>query len=318
MFSLARTALLFLAAIGLAQAQSWPTKPVRLIVSSPIGSAPDIVARIVADKLAPMWGRPLVIDNRGGPTGVVGAAALASADPDGYTFGVLQTAAVALTPVMYKNPQYNVADLKAVAMTGTAPLIIVVHPSVPANNIDEFLKLAKSQPGKLNFALSLANSVPHLVGEMMARSAGAQLYNVPYNGAAQATTATIAGDAQMTINALAPIIPHVKSGKLKALGVTSPGRLPGYPDLPAVNETIPNFSAYGWFAVFSPAKVPDAISERVNADVNQVTALPDVTARLAELGIYPKPMSRAQIAEFVKSEQALWGKVVRDMGIKPE
>ncbi|HSV82837.1 MAG TPA: tripartite tricarboxylate transporter substrate-binding protein [Ramlibacter sp.] len=291
----------------------------KLIVSSPAGSAPDIVARIVAEKLTAMWGQSVVVDNRGGPSGVVGAIAVARADADGHTFGVMQTAPITLGPLFYKDPQFNAyTDFKPVAMIGIAPLVIAAHPSLPANNMAEFIALAKAQPSKINNGLSLPNSVPHLVGEMISDAAGIKLYNVPYNGAAQATTATIAGDTQVTINALGPIMPHVKAGKLKALAISSPKRLPGYENVPTVGETIPGFSAYGWFAVFAPAKVSDAIADRVNADINNVLARPEVIAQLALGGVYPNGASRKEFAVFVKAEQDRWAAVVKKMGIKPE
>ena len=312
-------ALLVAMVVGQAQAQTWPDKPVRFMVPAPAGSAPDIVARLIAEKLVPMWGQPVVVDNRGGAGGIPGMSALVRSAPDGYTFAIVQTAVITLTPLLFKDPQFNVdTDIAAIAMTGTAPLIIAVNPNLGVSNLADLVKLAKSQPGKINFALPLLNSVPHLAGELLSATAGIKLYPVPFNGSPQSIAATIAGETQMTIDGLAPVVPHTKAGKLKAIAVTSDRRLPGYDDLPTVGETFPEFQASGWFGVFAPAKVPEAVAARVNADINTVIRMPDIVARFAELGVYPAPTSRKAVADFVKSEQERWARSVRDLGVKPQ
>lgn len=304
---------------GPAAGQPWPDKPVRFIVPAPAGTAPDIVARLVAEKLLPLWGQQVIVDNRGGAGGIPGMSALARSAPDGYTFAVVQTAVITLTPLLFKDPQFNVeTDITPIAMMGTAPLIIAVNSGIGVNTLADLVKLAKAQPGKVTFALPLLNSVPHLAGELLSVTAGMKLYAVPFNGSAQSIAATLSGETQMTIDGLAPIVPHTKAGKLKAIAVTSARRLPGYEDVPTVGETFPNFQANGWFGVFAPVKIPDAIAARVNADINTVLRMPDIVARFADLGVYPDPAPRKAVADFVKAERDRWAVAVRDLGVKPQ
>ena len=300
-------------------AQAWPAKPVRFIVPAPPGTAPDIITRLVADKLTAIWGKQVIVDNRPGAGGNVAMGAFAKAEKDGHTFASVMATVVTLTPHLFKEQQYNIdTDIVPVATIGTSPMMIAVNPGLGVSSLDDFVKLAKSQPGKINFAPPLLNTVPHLAGEMLSNAAGIKLYPIAYNGSVPAVTATITGESQITIDGLPPLVPQVKAGKLKALAVTSEKRLPGYENLPTVSETYPGLVAIGWFSLLAQAGTNAALVDRVNRDVNQVIQMPEIVSRFAELGVYPDPGSPRAAADFITSERALWAKVVKEAGIKPQ
>ena len=304
---------------GPALGQNWPTKPVHLIVPAPAGTAPDIITRLMADKLVPLWGKQVIVENRPGAGGNVAMNAFVRAEKDGYTFASVMATVVTLTPHLFKDLQYNVdTDVVAVATIGTSPMMVAVNPRLGVSSLAEFVKLAKRQPEKINFAPPLLNSVPHLAGEMLSNAAGIKLYPIAYNGSVPAVTATMTGESQITIDGLPPLVPFVKAGKLKAIAVTSSKRLPGYEDLPTLSETYPGLVAIGWFSLLAQSGTPPALIEKVNKDVNQVIQLPEIVARFAELGVYPEPGSPKAAAEFIKSERELWARVVREAGIKPQ
>jgi tripartite-type tricarboxylate transporter receptor subunit TctC len=311
----------FLLALGSAGAvaQSWPTKPVRLIVPFPAGAAPDVVARLVAAKLTNLWGQQVLVENRPGAGGIPGMATLVSAPADGYTLAFVPAAVVTLTPHLHKNPQFDVdRNLTPIAAIATGPMMVVVNPTSGVNSLPELVKAVKAKPGKLNFAAPQPNSVPHLTGEMLNRTADMQMYTVQYSGSVAATTATVTGEATITIDGLPALVPQVKAGKLRPIAVTSLERLPGFESVPTVAETFPGFESIGWFAVFGPAGVPAPIVERINSDVNKVLQMPDLIARFAELGVYPNPGSPKALSDFLQAQRALWKKVVQEAGLQPQ
>lgn len=302
-----------------ASAQAWPVKPVRLVLPFPAGVPPDIIGRLVADKLTAMWGQAVVVDNRPGAGGIAGMSGFVRSPADGYTFAFVAASTVTLTPHLFKDPQFNVdRDIASVATVATGPMMIAVNPSFPAQTLPELIKVVKAQPGKVNFAATLLNSVPHLTGLMLNRAAGIELYSVPYNGSVPAVTATVAGDAQVVIDGLPTLVQHVKAGKLRAIAVTSSARLPGFETLPTAAEVLPGFESLGWFAVFAPAGTPAAIIEKVNADINRVIQMPDIVSRFADLGMYSRTGSVKSAADFLSSERALWKKVVQDAGVQAQ
>jgi tripartite-type tricarboxylate transporter receptor subunit TctC len=303
-----------------AQAQAWPTQAVKIIVPTPPGSGPDIVARLCAEKLSAIWGQPVIVDNRAGAGGIPAMSALTREGADGHVFAVMHTAVIALTPHLFRQPKFDVdRDVVTVANIVTSPLVVVVTPALGVSTLPALVDLAKRRPGALKFALPLLYSVPHLTGELIATTTGMKMLAVPYNGSAASITATISGDGgEVTLDSPAPLMPHILSGRLKAIAVTSRRRLPGLDGVPTVAETVPNFEAVGWFALFAPARTPAPVTSRVNADINRVLQMPDVVARLAELGLQPAPGSQAAASQFVKAERERWAKVVRDMGIQPE
>jgi tripartite-type tricarboxylate transporter receptor subunit TctC len=311
--------LAVLAAAGAAHAQGWPTKPVRMYVPLPAGTPPDVVARLVGEKLTGMWGQAVVVENRPGAGGIPTMSALARSAPDGYTLAFVPASVVTLTPLLFKDPQFNAdKDVAPIAPAGLSPMMIVVNPASGITSLADLIRTVKAQPRKVNFASPGVNTVPFLTGDMLNRAAGMELYSVPYNGSVAATTATLTGEATVAIDGLPSFAAHVKGGKLRALAVTSAQRLPGYENVPAANETLPGFESIGWFAVFGPAGVPAPVAERINADVNRVMQMPDVVARLAELGVYPNPGPQKQVEQFYATQRGLWKKVVTELGLQPQ
>jgi tripartite-type tricarboxylate transporter receptor subunit TctC len=301
-----------------AMAQAWPNKPVRMIVPVGAGSAPDVIARIVGEKLAVAWGQGVVVDNRPGAGGIPGMSALARSAPDGYSIGFVPAAMGTITPLVFKNPQFNAdTDLTPAATVGTSPLMLVVPATSDIRSVADLAKHAKAHAGKVNFAAPQLNSLPHLAGEMLSKAGGMGVFTVPYRTPPEAVAAVLAGDATFTVDGVPGLLPHVKSGRLRAVGVTSARRLPGI-DAPAVAETYPGYEAIGWFQIIVPTGTPAAIVERINADVNRITASPEVIARLAELGIYPRQDSVAGAREFFVQQQGAMKHLVNELGVQPQ
>jgi tripartite-type tricarboxylate transporter receptor subunit TctC len=298
---------------------AWPARPVILIVPFPPGTAPDVVARLLAERLTREWGHAVVVENRPGAGGIPGMVALTRSTPDGYTLGLIPAAAATLTPYLYKNPQYSIdKDVVPVAAVGTGPMMLVVNAASPIKSVADLVAYAKSNPGKVNFAAAQPNSVPHLTGEMLSKLAGLGLFTVPYQGSQAAVTALLAGEVTLTIDGLPGLMQHVKAGKLRALAVTSDKRLPGFEDVPTVAETIKGFESIGWFGVFAPTGTPQAIVDKVNRDVNKAITDAQLVARLSELGIYPKPGTPAALKDFVAQQQALFRGWIQELGLQPQ
>jgi len=315
---IALAALAWLAA-GALHAQDWPAKPVHLVVPFPPGTAPDIASRLMADKLSQGWKQQMVVENRPGAGGIPGMAAFLKMPADGYSFAVVPATVVTLTPSLFKNPQYNIdTDVTPVAILATGPFIVAVNPGIGVNSLDDLLKMAKAQSGKVNFAPPGINTTPHLAGELMALLAGVKFYPVPYNGSVPAVTAVMTNESQFTIDGVPALASNIRAGKLKAVAVTSKTRIPGFDNVPPVADTFKDFEAIGWFAVLAPAKTPTALVERMNRDVNAVAQMPDIVSRYGELGIYPRPGTVKQAAEFLASERKLWGKVIKDLNIQAQ
>jgi tripartite-type tricarboxylate transporter receptor subunit TctC len=301
-----------------AVAQTWPTKPVRMIVPVGAGSAPDVIARIVGEKLTASWGQGVVVDNRPGAGGIPGMSALARSAPDGYTIGFVPAAMGTITPLVFKNPQFNPdTDLAPVATVGISPLMLAVPATSGIQSLADLARHAKAQSGKVNFAAPQLNSLPHLAGEMVSKAGGMGLFTVPYRTPPDAVAAVLAGDALLTVDGVPGLLEHVKSGRLRAVGVTSARRLPGI-DVPAVAETYPGYEAIGWFQIIVPAGTPAAIVERINADVNRITALPEVTTRLSDMGVYPRQDSVAGAREFFVQQQGAMKRLVNELGVQPQ
>lgn len=302
-----------------AAAQAWPGKPVRLIVPFPAGAAPDVIARLVADRLGAAWGQAVFVENRPGAGGIPGMAALVRSPADGYTLGFVPAAVVTLTPELYKNPQFNIdTDLVPVAAIGTSPMMIVVNQTSEIKTLADLIRTSRAQPGRLNFAAAQTNSVPHLTGEMLGRATGAPMFTVPYSGSAAVTTALLANEAAVTVDGLPALTQYVKAGKFRALAVTSKERLPGFENVPAAGETVKGFESIGWFSVYAPTGTPAGVVEQVNRDINKVIQAPDLVARFAELGVYPKPGTPKALGDFVQEQRSVWKKAVIDLGLQPQ
>lgn len=304
---------------GVQAQQAWPNKPVRMVVPYAAGAVPDVIARLVGDRLATIWGQAVIIDNKPGAGGIPGMTALARSPNDGYTLGMLPAAVLTLTPYLYKNPQFNIdADYTPIAAVATGPMMVVVSSNSDIHTLADLVRSAKAQPGKLNFAAMQTNSVPHLTGEMLSRTTGMKLTTVPYASSPATTTALLSGEANVTIDGLPALTQYVKAGKFRALAVTSANRLPGFENVPTVAETFKGFEALGWFALFAPAGLAPDVVEKINRDVNRVVQAPDLVARFADFGIYPKAGSPKALTEFVNVQRTTWKKVVTDLDLKPQ
>lgn len=302
-----------------AAAQPWPAKPVRFFVAGNAGSAPDIIARLIGERLAQIWGEQVIVDNRVGAAGNVGTAAAAKAPADGYNILFGQAAPLALNQYTFKSLDFDPEkDFVPVVNVGLSPMMIAVNNDFPAKTVAELIAIAKERPGKVNFGTSSQRNVPHLTGELLANMAGIKLTHVPYKSNAQAAAEAASGLTQIYIDGIPPMMAHIKAGRLRALAVSSARRLPNFPDLPAVAETLPGFEFNGWFAILAPAGTPAEIVARINKDANTVLRDPEMAKRLLGFGIYDPGGTPEDLAKFMQSERANYLKAVRAAGIQPE
>ena len=298
----------------IAVAQSYPTKPVRIIVGYPAGGPTDMIARTVAQKLSPALGQQVIVDNRPGASGMIGAELAVKAPPDGYTLLTVPIT-YAVTPSVFPKMPYDAEkDLAPVALVAAAPFILVVHPTLPVKTVKDLIALAKSRPGQINYASASAGGMPHLAGELFNIMAGVKLTHIPYKGAAPATIDLLAGQVSLMFNNMLSAMPHVKSGKLRAVAVTSAKRSSAVPELPTVAETIPGFEASGWYGAFAPAATPREIIAKLNGEINRLMRQPDVAQRLAGDGVEAVTMTPAEFGTYLHSEIVKWGKVVKISG----
>lgn len=303
----------------LASAQTYPSRPVTLVIPFPPGGPTDVTGRVLAEKLSGSLRQQVVVENRAGASGNIGAQAVARASPDGYTLFFATGGTHGINPALYRNPGYDaVQDFAPVAWATISPNIIVVHPSFPAKTLKELIDLAKASPGKYNSAAPGQGSTPHMAGELFKRSAGIQIVHVPYKGSAPALTDVIAGHVPIMFDGIPSSMPHVRSGRLRALAVTSLQRVPSAPDIPTVAETIPGFEANGWFAVFAPAGTPRDIVLRLNAEINRVLDLPEVKQRYADIGAITVGGPPEKLRDQVRAELDRWAELIKATGMKVE
>lgn len=299
-------------------AQAWPSKPVRLVVPFTAGGSTDTVARIIAEKLTPRLGQPVVVENRAGAGGSVGSDAVAKSSPDGYTMLVGTSSTMAILPYLYRKPPYDPnRDFAPVVLLGTADIMVVVNSSVPIGSIKELLAYAKGNPGKLTFASGGNGSISHLLGEYFKSMAGVDLLHVPYKGDAQMVTDLLGGQVNMAFGTAVAFLPHVKSGKVRALAVTNPKRSTTQTELPTVSEAgVPGYEAVQWFGIAVPAGTPREVVQRTNAEVRAILAMPEVRARFSELGFDIVGGPPEEFADFLRSENAKWKRIAEIAGTK--
>lgn len=304
----------------LAQQPAWPAKPVRLILSQPGGASPDIVARLLAERLSKAWGQNIVVDNRPGGANVVGSVAAAKSAPDGYTFFYATTAALVSNLYTLRNLPYDpVKDFIPVGMIGVSPFVIVAANEVPARTLPELIALARSQPGKLSFASDGIRGLAGLLGEYTARLADVKIVQVPYQNNNVALQDMIAGRTQVSVQALALATRFIKAGQMRALAVSSAQRVPGFENIPPIGDTLPGFDLVGWHAIVAPTGTPSEIVRRVNQDLDRVLKDPEIAAKLADLG----PMTEGagtpeSTARFFAAERERWARLAKDTGLVPE
>ena len=317
-----RMAMIVLAALALAHAaaaESWPARPVRVIVPFPPSGSNDIVARMMAAQLSDRLGEQVFVDNRPGAGATIGAALAAAAPPDGYTL-LLISASFVYNPALYKHLPYDQATaFEPVAMLGGGPLALLVTPNLPVATVADLLAMARAKPGQLNYATAGIGSIVHLASELFRREAKVDMVHVPYKGGAPAMMDVAAGQAQMTFATLIQCLPMMHSGQLRAIGVSGMTRVASQPELPTIDETgLPGFAAENWWGVMAPARTPDDIVERLHREINAILTSPETTRRFATEGAQARPMERAAFARFLATETAKWGQVVADAGIKAE
>jgi tripartite-type tricarboxylate transporter receptor subunit TctC len=299
--------------------EAYPTRPVRLIVGAGPGSAGDVPARVVAAKLSEMWGQQMVVDNRPGAGLTIAAEIASKATPDGYTL-LLCGIALTISPALYKNLPYDLSrDFAPVSLLGTTPNVLVVHPSVPAKTVNEFVKYAKTKPGKINYASSGVGTTLHLSMELFRSMTGIDMVHVPYKTVGLAAADLMSGQVDAMIDNLPTQLEAIKAGRVRALGVTTLTRATQLPLVPAIAESsVPGFDIKVWLGVCAPAAVPKAIIGRLNSDISQALTSPDVRRTLTERGIDAQSSTPEQLAELVKTELGRWAKAVRDSGAKAD
>ena len=304
---------------GTASAQNYPTKPIRLVLPFPPASPSDLVGRMVAQKLSEQLGENVIPDNRPGAGGNLALAAVARSAPDGYTL-TISTPGIALSPSLYKNLQYDpVKDLVPVARLATIENVVLVHPSVPAKNLKEFLALARARPGKLNYGSGGPGTTNHLANELLKYLEKIDIVHVPYKGATVATVSLIGGEVDEVIVSVASGLPYIASGKVRPIAVLSENRLPTLPNVPTSKEQgYPKFQMAIWYGMFAPAGTPQAIITRLNQAFTRISTSADTKERFAGVGTLPMTSTPEQFADFLKKEIARWGKVVRDSGASAE
>src|SRR5205809_124078 len=316
----------FLAAVALAgflaaavHAQEWPGKPVRIVVPFPAGGSADLMPRIVAEKLAEKWGQPVIVDNRPGAAGNIGADAVFRSDADGYTLMSSPPPPLVINKLLYPKLSYDPDQFVPISVIGAIPNVLLVHPQVGANSVAELIAIAKANPGKLNYASQGGGTTSHLTAELFKTMAGGlQITHIPYKGTAPALTDLLAGQVDMMCDNLGVSLPHVRSGKLKALAVASKQRFAGLPDAPALAETLPGFESRAWYGIVAPPRTPAPIAAKVSAGVADALKNADVLKRLQELSAEPMGLTPAETAAFMKAESERWGAVIRSAGVKLE
>jgi tripartite-type tricarboxylate transporter receptor subunit TctC len=302
----------------IAWAQPYPTRPARLIVPAPAGGGYDIVARLISQFLSERLGAPFIVDNRPGAGGNIGTEAVVRASADGYTL-LLVAAANAINATLYEKLNFNfIRDIAPVATIVGVPNVMVVHPSVSARTVPEFIAHAKANPGKLNMASAGNGTTPHLAGELFKMMAGVNMVHVPYRGGGPALTDLLGGQVQVYFGPMPPSIEHIRSGKLRALGVTSARRSQALPDIPSVSDFVPGYEASQWYGIGVPKNTLSEIIDKLNKEINAGLADSKMKARLADLGGTPLVGSPADFSRLIAEDTEKWAKVIRAANIKPE
>ncbi|RPI45780.1 MAG: tripartite tricarboxylate transporter substrate binding protein [Betaproteobacteria bacterium] len=314
----ALSAVLAIAAAG-AAAQNYPTRPVRLVVPFPPGGAVDTIARVISPALGERLGQQLVIDNRGGANAIIGTDIAAKAAPDGYTL-LIVPAGHAITPnVTRKLPYDTLKDLTAVGLVGNGAYVLVINPGIPAKTVKEFIAYAKARPGKLNYAATGYGNATHLAGELFKVLAGVDMVYVFYKGGGPALTDVIGGQVSLIFAGVASSAGHIKSGKLRALGVTTARRAAALPDVPTIAEAgVPGYEVDGWYGILAPAKTPAAIVKRLNADINAVVATDDAKQRLLAVGLQARGTTPSEFHDMIVKDIARWSSLVKKARIEPQ
>ena len=319
-FSAACSASMIAAALSMAttaHAQNYPVKPIRYIVAFPAGGTTDILGRLIGQKLSESWGQPVIMDNRAGAAGSVGSEAAAKSPPDGYTLLGGTISSHSINSSLYSKLAYHpLRDFAPITRIATVPNVLVVHPSLPVKTVREFTALAKARPGQLRFASSGSGTSQHLSGELFNLMTGVKMVHIPYKGGAFAMTDLIGGQIELSFENAPNCVPHVQSGRLRAIGVTTLTRAQALPDTPPIADAVPGFEVGSWQGLFVPAGVPPAIVSKLNTEVRRILALDDVRSRIVGLGAEVATNTPEQFVEFIKVEMTKWEKVVKAAGAR--
>lgn len=303
---------------ALVGAQTYPERPIRVILSVPAGATPDVTARLVTPGLSRLLGQQLVVDNRPGAGGLIGAEIAAKAAPDGYTLFISSPGALTILPHLRKNIPYDtLRDFVPISLISIGPFVLIAHPSLPAKSIKELVDLARAQPGKLNYASAGNGVANHLAMELFKQMTGVDIVHVPYKGAPQAVSDVLAGHMNMMFNSIAPIVAHIKAGRVRVLGIASAKRSQQLPDTPTISESgVPGFVAENWFGMFAPAKTPRQIITRLNEALVKVVRAPETRAQFAGLGADVVGSSPEEFAAYVRRDLEKYAKIVKFSGAK--
>ena len=315
--ALATAAALFPAS-ALAQTDSYPSRPIRLVVAYPPGGPLDVMARFLSDPLSRSLGQPVIVENRPGAGGIIGSDAVAKSAPDGYTLLFGSTPLTIQETLSPKLPYSIYKDFTYVAKLAEGPQVLIVGNAVPARTVRELIDYAKAQDGKLNYASPSTGGSNHLAAELFKLMGGIKATHIPYKGGSPAELDVIGGRVTFMFGALTGSLQQAERGRLRVLGVTSKTRLPTAPDLPTIAETLPGFEVVSWYGVLGPAGLPATVTARINADVNQVIRLPELNKRLLGLDVWPTPGTPPQFGEYLKQNTAMWAKVIKDAGVTAE
>ena len=305
---------------GVTLAQAYPSKPIRLIVPFPAGGGVDFIGRIVGKGLSERLKQQVVVENRAGANAIVGLELLKNAPPDGYTIAAASAGPLAVNPHIYSKLAYDtMKDFTHIANMVNFPLLLVSHPSLPVKNVKDLVALAKARPGEITYSHPGAGNSGHLAGELFNSMAKAKILAIPYKGTAPAVVAVLSGEAQLTYSSIPTILPHVRSGRVRALGVGNAKRIPSLPDFPTIAEAgLPGYEAYAWGGMVGPANMPKDIVARLNREIVQVLKQKDVADRMLSEGTVPTPSSPEEFTAYIKTELQKWGAVVKMANIKAE
>ena len=301
-------------------AQSYPAKPIRMITPYAAGGGSDTLARILGQKLLEAWGQPVVVDNRPGGGGIIGAETVARATPDGYTLFVTPSAVLTINPHLYSKLRYDTfKDFAPITMASNSPYFLVVHPKIPAASVKELITYAKANPGKMNYSSSGNGSSTHLAGVLFNNMAGVDIVHIPYKGAAPAIVDLLAGNIQMRFSSVVPVLPHVRSGRLRGIAISSAKRYGPLPDVPTINESgLPGYVVESFYAVVAPAGTPHALIVKINAEIVRNLKTPEIAAHMASDGAEVIGSSPEELAKALREDHARWAKPVKDSGARAD
>jgi tripartite-type tricarboxylate transporter receptor subunit TctC len=300
-------------------AAAYPDRPIRLVVPLAPGGTTDIVARLVAQRSAELLGQPVIVDNRPGAGGNIGNEVVARSTADGYTL-LMAVPPLVINPGLYRKIGYRaIEDYTPISLIATVPIVLAVNPALPAKSVKELIALAKASPGKYNYASSGVGGTPHLAGALFSSMAGVDIVHVPYKGSGPALTDLLGGQVHMQFSGLPPLVPFIKSGKLRALGIAGLKRSPAMPDVPTIAESgVAGYEATSWQGLSAPARLPSEITVRLHSTLTKIVAAPDTQSRFAELGAEPVGSTSAEFARFVRIEFDKWGPVIRQTGARAD